>query len=206
MKNLKDLGYISIPDEHKELLSRHLHGLNYKSYSFKGEIKHGRCHSYSVGIYSDYYIHYVRDITISPDLYDLFSHDIPKAVPIKIENLISTAYFDFNNEKGSDPELASLILKHLHSLGWTSSILVSKLETLKNKYVSYYLNFMENTYKVHVLIENDTYLIRSVSIVEKQYFKEDYDFSNTLPTTTDIMKLELLALDERRNKLSSMIK
>jgi hypothetical protein len=205
MTLLADLGYIRPPSGFVELLSDNLHGLNYKTYTFKGTEKFGRTPLYMVGIYSDYYIHYVNDISHSSGMYDLYTHDIPQSIPVKVEDLINTVFFDNNTGYKENPNVITELLKSFQDLGWLTSMNLMELKESKYVYSNYYFNVKEKTYEIGVFVSEDSYLIKSVGIVEKKYYKDDFDFSNTLPSIQDLILIEISKLDERKNQLLSQL-
>jgi hypothetical protein len=205
MERLKELGYVTAPTEHKDLLSRNLHGLNHKSYTFKEAERHGRQTILQVGIYSNYYIHYIEDISHSPLLYDMHSHDIPKAIPVKIENLIRTAYFDYNARNQDNSALSLRILSHLNMLGWDHEMPLKEFDQIQLTLVDYYLEFEKQMYEVTVQVHDDNYLIYSIHRRDKSYCDKVSASSKRLPKTTVLMKAELSTLCDRKEKLIALI-
>lgn len=204
MGKLEELGYIGVPEEHEALFSKNLHGLDYKTYSYKlGNKKNGYSY-FEVGIYANYYIHYVESLIQCHGWYKNSPHVIPQATPVKIADLMHKAYVSLNTVRHNSA-LASKILAHLNEMGWNTAMLLSDFNKIESRRIEYYLKFGNYVYEVDVKVKENTYIVQGVTRVNLKYYRKDKDFSNILPTTKELMKIEINKLDVRRKELEELV-
>lgn len=178
---LTDLGYVYPDKDDSEILSNHLHSLKYDKYTFK--INN---HMFMVGIYNDFHIHFVVSLYQREGQYDMFSHDIPKAIPVDINDLILNPSIEKDLLESKD-----FVFKHLKKMGWRLSIPLKEKSTLEFTIKEYFIKINDIYYSVFVKTNDETYLIYSVKIVNMKYRKEEELLNNTLPCPKDLIELKI---------------
>lgn len=188
---LSSLGYI-YPDKHDlKVLTENLHYLDYKCYTF-------RLNNYSfiVGIFNDYYIHYVDSLINRDGWYDMYPHDIPAARPVEIGDLMLKPFAEEELCKNKNE-----IFEYLKSLGWTLSISLKDFQDLNAESQKYFLELNGVYYEVWTMENDTTYLIQFLSVIDPHCFDNKLFVENHLPSVKDHIDNKINQLMMLRKKL-----
>jgi hypothetical protein len=192
---LEELGFVHPENKTMNILEENLHNLDYKQYTI--EINKRR---YIVGVFCDYFIHFVESLVQREGWWDMYSHELPKAKPIEIKELVLNISFGFLLTKEEIKKDENKIKQYLTNLKWQIAIPVLEYEKLKLESMKIqYMIIGDNYYKVYAYTDGETYLVRSVYYVEPDGIDEENFKINMLESVEDVIDKKIAKLQARKN-------
>jgi hypothetical protein len=191
---LEELGFVHPEKKTMELLKENLHNLNYKQYTI--EISKRR---YIVGIFCDYFIYYVESLVQREGWWDMYPHELPKAKPVEIKDLVLNISFSFLLTKEEIKKDEDKIKQYLTDLGWQISIILLEHERLNLESMKMqYMVIGDNYYEVYACTDGETYLVTTVRYVEPDNIDEEEFKANMLEGVEEVIDKKIMKLQARK--------